>query len=462
MHPEHRSATATRYTSATAIRVALVGITLIAFRQTHAQQSQANRPSGAALDSLIAQALMANPAILVADARVDAARARISPAGTLPDPTLMAGIVNIPIAHPSFTADGMTMKMVGIAQTIPFPGKLAARRRTVEREADATAIARDTVRLAIVRSVKSAYYELAYLDHALAIVRQNEHVLGDLADAAQSHYAVGTGGQQDVLKARVAATQLGETANMVIEQRRATLAALNAALNRPSDTPVDNPDFPATLTHAAVAADTRNIRFVANTLGAPVADSPLPSLLELQTMASAQNPGLRVHEAMTAVQAARVEYAHKEYRPDFDVSLQYGQRVGLPDMMTAQVSIPLRLHRKAVQDEQVADARAELAALYAEHEAQLNDVHATVARLYSEIERNRTQLALYVRAIIPQGQASLASTTASYQVGKADLLTLLDSQTTLFSYETAYYRALADFGESVAQLEQVVGQEIIK
>ena len=448
--------------STTAIRVAMAAVALIAVRPARAQQSQVQHPGATALDSLVTRALSANPAVLVATARLDAARARIAPSGTLPDPMLMAGIVNMPIAHPSFTADGMTMKMVGIAQTIPFPGKLAARRHTVELEADATAIARDTVRLAIVRSVKTAYYELAYLDHALAIVRQNEHVLGDVADAAQSHYAVGTSGQQDVLKARVAATRLGETANMLIEQRRATLAALNAVLNRPSDTPIDNPDFPAKLTHAAVSADTRNIRFVANTLGAPVADSPLPSLPDLQTMASAQNPGIRVHEAMTTVQAARVAYAQKQYKPDFEVSVQYGQRVGLPDMMTAQVSIPLRLHRKAVQDEQVADARAELSALNAEHEAQLNDVHATVARLYSEIERNRTQLALYVRAIIPQGQAALASTTASYQVGKVDLLTLLDSQTTLFSYETAYYRALADFGESVAQLEQVVGQEIIK
>ena len=427
-----------------------------------AQQVPASHPGATPLDSLVTQALEANPAILAAAARVDAARARISPAGTLPDPTLMAGLVNVPVAHPSFTADGMTMKMVGIAQNIPFPGKLAARRRTFQLEADVMAVARDTLRLALVRSVKSDYYELAYLDHALAIVRQNEQVLADLAGAAQSHYTVGTGGQQDVLRARVAATQLGETANTLIEQRRATLAALNAVLNRPSDTPVDDARFPERLTHAAVASDARDIRFVANTLGAPAADSPLPSLAQLQALASVQNPGLLVHDAMMSAQAARVEYAQEEYRPDFEVSVQYGQRVGLPDMLTAQVSIPLQLHRRAVQDEQVADERAGMAVLDAEHQSQLNDLQATVTRLYTQIERNRTQLALYVRAIIPQGRASLASTTASYQVGKADLTALLDSQTTLFSYETAYYRALADFGESVAQLEQLVGQEIIK
>ncbi|HEY5088312.1 MAG TPA: TolC family protein [Gemmatimonadaceae bacterium] len=462
MHFTDRSKARARCVGATIIRAALIATNIVAFSTAHAQQPSGRLGSAAQLDSLIAQAVAVNPAIDAAEAQLSAARARISPAGTLPDPTLMAGIANLPISNPSFTADPMTMKMVGVAQVIPYPGKLGARRHTVELEADAAAVALDTVRLAVVRKVKTAYYELAYLDHALAIVKQNEQVLGELAGAAQSHYAVGAGGQQDVLKARVAATQLGETANMLIEQRQATLATLNAALNRPVDTPVDNPDFPSSLTHAAVAEGARNIRFVANTLGAPAADSPLPSLAELQALATERSPGIRVHEAMIAAQVARVELEQKEYKPDFDVSVQYGQRVGLPDMVTAQVSIPLRIHKRAVQDEQVAEARAELAALHAEHESQLNDIHATVARLYSEIERNRTQLALYVRAILPQGQASVASATASYQVGKVDLLTLLDSQTTLFSYQTAYYRALADFGATVAQLEQAVGQEIVK
>ena len=451
-----------RFMSAAVIRTAMIAAVLIDARAAQAQYTNTHVDSVVALDSLIAQAVATSPAIRVAQARLTAARARIAPAGTLPDPTLMLGVVNMPVSHPGFSSDGMTMKMVGVAQAIPYPGKLAARRRAVQLDADAASIALDTIRLAVVRNVKSAYYELAYLDHALAIVQQNERVLTEVVGAAQSRYTVGTGTQSDVLKTHIAATQLGQTANVLMEQQQATLAALNAALSRPTDTPVDHPEFPVHLTQAAVAQDAHGIRFTANTLGAPVADSPFPPLADLEALASERNPGVRVHEAMIAAQAARVQLAHEEYRPDFDASIQYGQRVGLPDMVTAQISIPLRLHRRAVQGQQVAEANSELEAMHAEHQSQLNDVRATVARLYSEIERNRTQLALYARSIIPQGEASVASTTASYQVGKADILTLLDSQTTLFSYQTAYYRALADFGTAVAQLEQVVGQEIIK
>ena len=51
---------------------------------------------------------------------------------------------------------------------------------------------------------------------------------------------------------------------------------------------------------------------------------------------------------------------------------------------------------------------------------------------------------------------------ASYQSGKSDLLTLLDSQNTIFTYETAYYRALVDFAKSLAALDEVVGEEVLR
>jgi outer membrane protein TolC len=109
----------------------------------------------------------------------------------------------------------------------------------------------------------------------------------------------------------------------------------------------------------------------------------------------------------------------------------------------------------------VAAARSEAAALEAEHHAQVNDINARVAKLYADLERQRTQLALDVKAILPQGEAVLAATTASYQAGKTDLLALLDSQSTLFSYELSYARLLSDFAESLADLEQVVGREVL-
>ncbi len=91
-----------------------------------------------------------------------------------------------------------------------------------------------------------------------------------------------------------------------------------------------------------------------------------------------------------------------------------------------------------------------------------SELRAEVARLVSELERQRAQLAVYVKAVLPQGQASLASATASYQVGKTEFLTVLENQATLFSYETEYFRALSDFAKTLAELERVVGREVLR
>jgi outer membrane protein, heavy metal efflux system len=422
--------------------------------------AQGSAPANIAndLDSLIAHALVVSPTVRAASLRVSAARARVGPAGARPDPLLMAALQNQPL---SGARDPMTMHMIGISQTIPYPGKLPLRTQAAQRELDAIVAAVDATRLDIARQVRAAYYEIAYADRALLILEQNRDVLADVTRVTEVHYSVGTGSQQDVLRARIEATRLGDEASALREQRSAQVAALNALLDQPSDTPVRAAAVPVRIARAAISDSASHIRFVSDSLGAPAAGSPLPSLASLQQSAVENNPMLREHEARIAAQTARVAGAVKEYKPDIDVSLQYGQRNGSPDMVTALVSVPLPIHRSRKQDQDVAEARAELAALEAEHHAQVNELRAQVAKVYSDIQRERTQLALDVKAIIPQGRASLEAATANYQAGKADLLTLLDARATLFTYETSYHRLVTDFAQSLAELEQIVGKEVL-
>ena len=413
------------------------------------------------LDSLIRLAAETSPAVRAAVARADAARARVGPAGARPDPMLMAGIQNFPLAEPGF-GDFMTMKMVGLGQTFPYPGKLSLRTRAAEHELLSAQAQLHGVRLQVEAAVERAYYDLVFLDRALEIVGRNQRLLVDFMKVTEARYGVGTGGQEEVLRVRVEAARLGEEAVALIEQRRAVLAQLNAVLDRPSDTPLASPAMPRRVARAAIADSVREIRFVSAALGARAADSPLPPLETLQAMAIEKNPMLRAHEAMIAAQAARAELARKEHLPDFDVSLSYGQRDGFSDMVSAQISIPLPIQRGRKQDLFVAEARFEQTALRAEHADQVNALRADVARLHAELERDRAQLALYVKAILPQGRAALTSATGGYQVGRADFLTLLDAQATLFTYETTYFRVLSDFARTLAELERVVGEEIVR
>lgn len=436
----------------------------------HALDTTATQTVAASLDSLIARALIASPRLHVAALRVTAVKARVGPAGARPDPMLIAGIQNQPLSREPQTVSSrgaasgpepMTMHVLGVSQTIPFPGKLGLRTIAARREVDAALAMEQDARLAVIHDVRVAYTELAYADRALAIVEQNQHLLAEIIRVTEAHYTLGSGMQQDVLRARIEAARLGQDASALAEERRAQLAALNALLDRPSDAPVESPVFSSRIVRAAVADSASSIRFSSDLLGAPAADSPLPALDVLQAMAIANSPMLREHEARIAAQAARVALAGRAAKPDVDVSLQYGQRNGLGDMVSAIVSVPIAIQHGRKQDEDAAAERAELAALEAEHHAQLNELGARVAKVYADVARQRTQLALNVKAILPQGSAALVAATANYQAGKSDLLSLLDIRSALFRDETAYYRGLADFANTVADLEQLVGKAVL-
>lgn len=442
-----------------AISLALPSAHALAQRAPGTPSPSASATSNA-LDALVAEALTASPRLRAARERVRAAESRVRPAGARPDPMLMAGIQNFPVTEPGF-GDLMTMKMVGVAQSIPYPGKLSLQTRAAQRELAAVEAEFAGTRLMVAEAVQVAYFDLTYLDRALEIVERNRLLLLDLMKVSEARYGVGTGGQEDVLRVRIEAVRLGEEAVSLIEERRVVLARLNAVLNRAGDTPVDAPGIPQRIARAAIADSADGIRFVSSTLGARAADSPLPPLHKLQEAAVAQNPMLRAHQAAIDAQSARAELARKQHLPDFDVSLSYGQRSGAGDMISAQVSVPIPVQRGRKQNQQVVETRAELAALEAEHHDEVSALHADVARLHAALERDRAQLALYVKAILPQGREALASATAGYTVGRTDFLMLLDSQATLFTYELNYFRVLSDFAKTLAELERVVGEAIL-
>jgi outer membrane protein TolC len=416
------------------------------------------------LDALVARALAANPALTARSARIDAARHRVAPAGARPDPMLMAGVQNFPISEPGFT-DAMTMKMIGVSQTIPYPGKLSLRTKAADDEVVAARAELDEARLDVTRQVKDGFYELAFLDRAIDVIARNQAVLAQVVRIAGARYSAGGSGAgagsiQEVLAARVEATKLADDASALHERRRGTLATLNVLLDRRGDTPVEHVVVPARIVRAAIA-DSARARFTSDALGTRAADSPLPPLDVVQQRAITGSPALRMHEARIAAQAARVELAAKSSRPDVDVSLQYGQRNGMSDMISAQVSIPIPVQKGRKQDEEIAAARSDLAALHAEHLASVNTLRAEVARRYGDVERARTQLALYARGLLPQARAALDAATAEYQVGRGELRAALDAQSTLFNYDTMYWRALSDFATSLAALDQLVGAEVL-
>ena len=68
---------------------------------------------------------------------------------------------------------------------------------------------------------------------------------------------------------------------------------------------------------------------------------------------------------------------------------------------------------------------------------------------------------LYTKAVVPQSSLTLESSMSAYQVGSNDFLTVLSNFSTLLNYETDYYRQVADYNMALAQIESLVGIELV-
>src|SRR5437667_10213042 len=119
------------------------------------------------LESLLAEALARNPTIAQRQAAVRGATLRIRPAGTLPDPMLSLGVMDLELPHFDFNRSEFTEVDVELSQEIPWPGSLGARSAVGRAAANGARAEENVVRREITIALAAAYYRLQYTVTAL-------------------------------------------------------------------------------------------------------------------------------------------------------------------------------------------------------------------------------------------------------------------------------------------------------
>jgi len=182
-------------------------------------------------------------------------------------------------------------------------------------------------------------------------------------------------------------------------------------------------------------------------------------------MALESNPTLQAMKKMVEAKEKAHTLAKWDYYPDFNFIFAYGQRedsldMKRRDMLTGMVEVNIPLYFYWKQSRKVSEARAEVLSLEARYQAMRNEIQFMIADTTSMIARGKRQLELYQTGIIPQASLQINSAMSAYRVNKADFMTLLDSQMTLYKYELEYHQALTDYEKNIANLEAVVGKRL--
>jgi outer membrane protein TolC len=393
------------------------------------------------VDRLVEEALQNNPEIMAAKKRWEVFKEKIPQASALDDPMFSFGIINLPTNF-SFRDEDMTMKEFAISQKFPFPGKRSLMKEMASKEAEAVSTEIQGKIHQVIKDVKTAYYDLSHVYRTTQVVQRNKEILENFAKIAETRYAVGEGIQQDVLKAHVEVSKMVDDLIMLSQRKRALEAKLKALLNRPPETQVGEPE----------EVIFRKFPF---TLG------------ELHQMALEMNPTLKGMKKMIEAKEKAHALAKREYYPDFKLLFAYGQRDNGPDMkrrdmLTGMMEMNIPIFFKSKQDRKVAETKADILAAEAQYRAMKNEIIFMVTDMDSMIQRVERQIDLYKTGIIPQTSLQINSAMSAYQVNKADFMTLLDSQMTLYKYELEYHQALTEYEKNVASMGAAIGKQLFE
>lgn len=424
-----------------ALSVLLAALTMVALDPGAAAAGGNDKIDASPVDALVAEALQRNPEFAAATAEAEAARNRVSPAGALDDPMLEAGVINVPLDPVSLSREDMTMKMLGLGQKLPFPGKRGLRRAVAAADAEGIRLGANETANRIVRDVRVAYAELAAVQESQRLIDRTRAALVQLVSTTRSRFDVGLVSQSDVLEAQTELAMLATERQELDRDERIFQSELRRLLGRAANSePVMAPA--ARLAKAPEAAESAAATALAN------------------------RPQLQGLRALIESADKNVALAEREYYPDFDVGLQYGQRDRAPDgmprddMISLTVGVNLPIWRKSRLQPMVAEARSMrtraqqmLAQGELETRAQIEEQTATAAQWRSTADT-------YRESLLPQAQAAAESALAAYRVGKVDFPTLRQAQLRVFELSRRQAQAIAAHNGAVAEIDLLTGRRL--
>jgi outer membrane protein TolC len=346
---------------------------------------------------------------------------RITRERSLPDPqlTFQADIANV-----------ISSIMPGLMESFPGPGKLRAAGDAASAESRVKYRDFETSVLQSAFAVKSAYYDLYFLDARLRINRQTLDLLADIEKLARSQNEVGKATLQDVLRAQIEQDRTATDLTNLADSRGRLMARFKATLG----IEYGQPDPPVPQTFESTPLDLTSDRLFSEAL--------------------ARNPRLRGMEAEVRSAEAAFGVVYQERVPDFSAGVEADVKAA-PVFYRPSLAMSLPVWKdKLTADLAAAQAakRAAQARLSAEQIA-LAVEFAEQTFLYRESSRN---LEVAEQQLLPKARLSLDVARTAYLSGQQEFVNLIDAERALLDIELSEVDARVQREQALAELSLLI------
>jgi cobalt-zinc-cadmium efflux system outer membrane protein len=380
------------------------------------------------LRELIQEAEQKNPQIAASFHAWQASRNVPKQASALPETQLSVQQFSVGSPRPfaGYSNSDFAYIGFGASQDIPYPGKRQLRARVAEHEADSMEAQTDSVRRTVVGNLKMVYFRLAYIQQTLGVLQRSDALLNQVQEASEARYRVGQGNQQDVLKAQLQHTKILQEIAHHHQEEGLLEAQIKQILGRPQES-------------ADIVAETLLFRSLPYTAA------------ELLQRAREQNPDVHSKQASIRQEETKVELAHKNFRPDFNVQYTYEHNASqFRDYYMATFGI--RLPNRGRQKAELAEAQENQERARKELDAESQRVLSEVQQQYVRAKTSEERMNIYRDGLVPQSEATFQSALSAYQSNRQDFESLLSGFLDVLNLDLEYRNELVEHESALAEL----------
>ncbi|MCG8633918.1 MAG: TolC family protein [Desulfobacterales bacterium] len=354
-----------------------------------------------------------------------------------PDPTLATTYYPSPIE----TRLGPQDWNFTLSQVIPFPGTLSRRGKVLESDVAISRLRLDKTVKILVRDLSTAYYELVYIQNAIAIARANLALNEKLVRIGENSYAQDRSQLYDLSKASAQTAQIHYDIHLLEELEKTEKARINTLINREPDAPLG----PA---------------------GALEARAPVYTLEAVYELAMAHQEDIRIADLAFDRSTDAVRLAELENLPSFKLGLFYAG-IGNPDVanppadagddavgLQLGLNLPLWFGKNKSRK---AKALALKEKSRAEKKIVSNRIKEEISRLWFKMENSRRLVTLYETRMLPRALDQVATARTWFEQGLGNFSDFLEVRATAYNFQLSLERARADYGQTLVKLEQLAG-----
>lgn len=378
------------------------------------------------LDQAVHAALARQPQIEAQQAAIREAREAAVADAQLPDPRLSFGISDLTVTG----ADAYTLRresdtqiVAGISQEFPRGDTRRLRGERGERIAELRSAELDRLRREIERETTLAWIDVWKPERARELAEAAAREAALQSQAVEIAYRAGKATQAEWLAARVAL----EALNDQVAASEQTAAHARNQLSRWIGEDAFRP------------------------LSADLSQHPPKPLGDLLTQLS-NHPHLNAVAQQVAVARSEVALAEQDYKPGWNVEVDYGYRPEFSDYATVKVGMDLPFFTGNRQDRQLAAKLAELDRVQALAADNLRMHRADLRLNFQDWTLLKQRIERYDQTILPQAQTRIEAAQLGWQSGAGTLAQVLDARRAALDLRLQRLDLQADNARHLAQL----------